>query len=555
MKRTYLLSLLLLFFTTIVFIRVPFFDFTLLEDTTHLDSHPQFSTTPKTQILDLWKKPYLIYMPLTYSIWRVAGHLTKQKNLETIPRAKTGVPKEFRFNSTIFHLLPLAFHLGTVFILFWLLCFLTRHPLGSFFGALFFAIHPVQVESIAWVSGLKEPLAGFWGILSLFLFLIGQETSPKSKIFKFFFLCSTLSFLLSLFSNPSSITLPIAFSVLIYFPYKKERFLLSSKLLALWMGLAAPLIWLQGSTQSWIHIANLQINLKEKTILALDSLSFYFSKILLPLHLGVDYGRAPDWVLTQTSIYTTASVFFVFIFSLTLFLKWNKMNWALACEGFFLATLLPLFIFNRLLFQTSSSVADHDLYFALVGVALAIAFSLKFFIKKSWVQNIAVLILVILAIRTYFQTGYWKDTPTLLTHALEINSKSALAYRTLGYYFEREENYEKAISHFHSSSRLSPQISDFHQLGTLYLALKNFKEAKLNYEKALSINPLSSSDYHGLGLSWMGLGNKLLAQENFAKAHAFSPSQLTSLNALRQVKRELYSTHKTSRKARSQNRR
>lgn len=539
LKRTYSLSLLLLLMTGLVFSRVPFFDFVLLEDPTHLDSHPQFSSAIKTNTLSLWKKPYLIYMPLTYSVWRMAEKIGTPKKIETIPRTKTGVLKEFRFYPMIFHLLPLLFHLGTVFILFWLLCFLTHHPLGSFFGALFFAIHPIQVESVAWVSGLKQPLAGFMGLSAILIFLIGQELPPKTRLFKGLYGLSTILFLMALFSNPSSLSIPIATAVLLFFLYKKERFLFSGRLLVYWLILAVPVLWWGRSTRLWTHTSNIPLTLKEKIILALDSLSFYFSKILFPMHLGIDYGRTPDWVLTQTSVYTTASIFFIFIFSLTLFLRWNKFHWALAGEGFFIASLLPLFLFNRLLFQTSSSVADHDLYLALVGISIVIAFRLKTALKQQSIQLVVILTLVLLATRTYFQTGIWKNSSTLLTHALKINSESSLAHRNLGLYFEREENYEQAVSHFKSAAELSPQPIDFNKIGNIYLSLNRPGEAKTSFEKALALNPLSATDYHGLGLSWLSLGNKLLAQENFAKANALSPRQISSLNALHQVKRAM----------------
>lgn len=556
LKRTYSLSFLLILITSITFIRVPFFDFVLLEDPTHLDSHPQFSSSIKTSALDVWKKPYLIYMPLTYSVWRSASLVSPPKSLQAIPRTRTGVLKEFRFNSVLFHFLPLLFHLLAVFTLFWLLCFMTRHPVGSFFGALLFAIHPLQVESVAWVSGLKQPLGGFLGLSAILFFLLAQETPPISKTFKLLYGVASLLFLMSVLSNPSFVAIPLVTGSLMYFLYKRERFLFSSRLLVYWILASIPILGWGQSTRSWSHTAHLPINVKEKVVLGLDSLSFYFSKILFPLHLGIDYGRTPEWVLTQTSVYTTASIFFIFIFSFTLFLRWNKIHWALACEAFFISALLPTLVFNRLLFQTSSSVADHDIYLALGGVAMATAFILKSHINKSFVQFSLIFVFVLLATKTFFQTGTWRNTSSLLSHALKINSQSSLAHRTLGFHFEREEDFEQSISHFKSAVALSPQNLDFHKLGTIYLSLGKPLEAKTNYEKALALNPLSSADYHGLGLSWLGLGNKLLAQENFSKANALAPRQLSSLNALNQVKREMFTeTQQTEKKRRRRARR
>ncbi|MFM8314613.1 MAG: tetratricopeptide repeat protein [Deltaproteobacteria bacterium] len=551
MKRTYLLSFFLILLTLIVFIRVPFFDFVILEDTTHLDTHPHFTDPNPKQILEMWKKPFLNYPPLTYTLWGVSAFLSSPKPLSEMSHSQTGVLKDFRFQPVIFHSLPLLFHLGTVFLVFWLFCFLTSHPLGSFFGALLFAIHPVQVESVAWVSSLKEPLGGFLGVLASMLFLIGEETPPRSKTFKFLFTLSSGVFLLSLLSNPSSIAFPLILLAILFFLYKKERFIHGAKGLVVWILIALPFFAISNQSLPWSHSAPPKLILKEKVLLALDSLSFYFSKIMLPIHLGVDYGRTPEWVLNDTSIHTTAALFFVFLLALTLFLRWYKIQWALASGSLFICALLPVFVLNRKVFQASSSVADRDLYLALLGASLAVAFLIKYFSQKTWVTLGLTLFLVALGSRSYFQTGYWKNSMRLLTHALEINSESSIAHYSLGYYYEREESYDKAISHYKAAGALDPQIANFHRLGEIYLVLKQFDQAKYHFEQALLLNPLSSSSYQGLGLSYLGLGNRLLAQDNFAKANALSTRTLASSNILRSYAREKTLSRKSNKHRKS----
>ena len=529
-----------------VFIRVPFSDFVLLEDTTHLDSQPYFSKLTKTNILDIWKRPYLNYMPLTYSIWAIAAHLTERKPLDEMAHSKSGVLKDFRFSPVLFHILPLTFHLMTAFLLFWLFCFLTHHPLGSFLGALLFAIHPIQVESVAWVSSLKDTLSGFLGVLSIFIFILAQESPPKSKTFKFFIFSSTCAFFLSLCSAPSAIAIPLITLLICFYFYKRERFQYASRFLLGWGLLTIPFFVFQYTSSSNQNFLTNLPPLKEQILVSLDSLSFYFSKIILPLHLAVDYGRNTAWVLTQTAIHTTASIFFVFIFALTLFLKWNKMKWALACEAIFLAGLIPTFLFQRLLFQPYSSVADKDLYLSMIAVGLAVAFITKQTSKKPAIALGFMLILIFFGTRSFFQTFYWKDTPHLLNHALEINSESALAHNTLGHFYEKMEDYNKAVSHFTSALILNPESASYHRMGAIHLAMGNFSAAKTIYEKALLLHPLSSVDFHGLGLSWMGLGNKAMAQDNFAKASALSPRDWASSNAVKQLKRDLFPKNKTA---------
>lgn len=538
LKRLYFLNFLLLSITTLVFSRVPFFDFSLIEDTTHLDTNPQFTQITKETFSEVWKTPSPVYMPITYTFWAIAGKASHPKSFAEIPRTKTGVPKSFRFHPFWFHLLPLLFHLGTASLIFWFFCFLTSHPLASFLGALFFAIHPIQVESVAWVSGLKETLGGFFGVLAMCFFLLGEETPPKSKSFKFFLLASTLSFMLSLFSNPRSIAVPLILSGLMFFQYKKPRFLHAGKNLLLWIIFATPFLISHRLSKSWAQPRVVPLDIKSKVLLYLDSLSFYLGKILMPLHLGIDYGRTPEWVLTQTPVHTTAILFFVFFLALTLFLKWNKIQWALACESMIVLSLIPIYLFDRLLFQSSSSVADRDLYLGMIGISLAFAYISKFHLKKAWVSVTLLVWMVLLGTRSFFQTGYWANSQRLLSHALEINSESVLAHHTLGYLYEREEKYQEAISHYKTAGELNPQVGEFHRLGSIFLSMNQPNEAKTYFEKALIINPLSAESYHGLGLTYLELKNKPLARESFAKAIALSPNHLGSANALRYFQRE-----------------
>jgi hypothetical protein len=241
--------------------------------------------------------------------------------------------------------------------------------------------------------------------------------------------------------------------------------------------LILPFIIFQNSSPSWAQSPSSSLDLKQKVILGLDSLSFYFGKLLIPFNLGIDYGRTPNWVFGHTSVHTTAILFFIFILALTLFLRWNRLNWALASEGLVLSALLPIFLLNRLLFQTSSSVADRDLYFAMIGIGLAVAHLTRRWMHKPIYKLTLLSYLVIIGIQTYFQTLYWSDTRRLLTHALEINSESAIAHHTLGYWNEREENYPKAIEHYVAAGKLDPKLSDFNRLGNIYLVLKQFNQA------------------------------------------------------------------------------
>lgn len=535
LKRLVSLNLFLIFVTALVFIRVPSFDFSLLEDPSHLDSGASFSRINKTTFSTPWKKSSSIFMPVTYSLWGWVAQLSQSKSLNSVPQTQTGLPKQFQFSPFLFHLIPLLLHLLTASLLFWLFCFLTSHPTASFIGALCFAIHPVQVESVAWVSGLKETLGGFLGVFSLCVFFLQEEMAPRSKSFKVFLGLSTISFFTALLSNPKTIAIPLMAGGIMFFIYKRPRFVHGAKTLILWLCGSIPLIMLQQTTVSFTHFRNGPLDLKQKILIYLDSLSFYFGKVLMPFHLGVDYGRTAEWVLTQTSVHTTAILFFIFLLGLTLFLRWNKIAWALACESIILTSLIPIYLFERLQFQPSSMVADHDLYLTMIGIGLTLAFSYKTFKAISWVPKIALYLLLLLGTRTFFQTGYWKNTQSLLDHALKINPSSILAHQTLGLFFEKEENYSEAISHYKIALELKPRATEFYRLGKIYLALNNSAEAKNYFEKALTLNPLFAEAYYGIGLSYLGLKNPLLAQENFAKALALSPGHLSSPTSSNQM--------------------
>jgi hypothetical protein len=281
--------LLLVLITALALSPVLFADFIRLDDYSHLFENPQLRRMSISGLGALWTKPYFnLYIPITYSVWWA---LTMVGSLF----GKLGQ------TAWLFHAFNLAVHLANVTLVFVIVRMLIRVVGPStapkhdsldnsiaVIAALFFALHPVQVESVAWISELKGELACMFGLLGLWW----HYRSTKRLLVAAFFVAAMLS-------KPSAIVFPAV--VLLIDRIVLRKSLAKSAITSTLYG-AALLIFalvtkhLQPDfDQDFIPTAG------QRLIVATDAISFYVGKVLVPFPLAADYGRSPRVVLEHTS--------------------------------------------------------------------------------------------------------------------------------------------------------------------------------------------------------------------------------------------------------------
>ncbi|HEY7088013.1 MAG TPA: tetratricopeptide repeat protein, partial [Tepidisphaeraceae bacterium] len=312
-------------------------------------------------------------------------------------------------------------------------------------GAMLFAIHPVQVQAVAWVSGLKDVLSGFLALVAVWQYFVGTRRS---------YVIATIAMFAATLAKPSAMVTPLI--VLIIDVLVMKRPLRSSlRSLWIWFALALPAAILTKLAQPPTGVP--AAPLWARPLVAMDSLTFYIGKLLLPVGLTVDYGRTPMRVFHGPLFYLSWLVPLI-IFGVCMLSRRRPMQYLAAC-AIFVAGVLPVLGFTPFQYQKISGVADHYIYLSMLGPALAIAL----FVADHPTRLVVVaagILLGMLAVLTVRQTGFWHDDAALFAHNIAINPASGLAHLNLGAALERGGDLDGAEREYREALRIDPNDAD-----------------------------------------------------------------------------------------------
>jgi hypothetical protein len=466
---------LLILISLLVLGRVCFAHFLVWDDNFNVRLNPAFLPPTAASIWHLWTSPsFFLYIPVTYTVWGAiswatqsadaAGHITQA------PWA--------------FHSANLAVHLIAVSIVFRTLRLLDLSIFGCFCGALLFAIHPLQVETVAWVSGFRDLLAGALCLAAARQYLLyARESDVRAG--RMHYLWATLAFLCATLSKSTACTLPLWIAALdrlaVGRPWRK---ILPPA--AAWLLIAVPVALIARSLQdarSPIHIP-----IWQRPFIAGDSIAFYLAKLVWPVHLSVDYGRTPTAVLASGQCYWDWII--PAVIAIALILGRRRRPLLLLAGVSFLVGLLPVLGLTAFLFQYLSTTADHYLYLSMFGPAVALAWLVSVSSNRM-LHSITLVALLACCLLTFHRAGYWKDDRTLWPRVIAENPRSFAAYTNLGIAYTDNEDYVNAIDCFARAVALRPQediahndlANALHQAGRLSEAIVA-KQRTLDIERA-----------------------------------------------------------------------
>lgn len=476
-------SLFLALLLLVVFFPVTGFDFLYLDDRLNVQANPLIQNFSLTSFLHFWRQPYEgLYIPLTYTFWGLVATITGGGT------ALAPAP---------FHFANLLLHLATVTTLFSLLRRLVKDDWGAAAGALVFALHPLVVEPVAWVSELKGLLSGFFALLALRYFVLPSRVAAGlglSRLGERRYLLATLFFIGAILAKPSALILPLLAALLGYLmlarPFKELGYELAP-----WLLLAVPVALVTRSAQPESQLTFVP-HLAELVLVAGDALTFYLHKLLWPLSLGPDYGRTPEVALASKALLFTGLLPWGLLgVALTKRLRpWLVVPAIPACA------LLPVLGFIPFTFQGTSTVADRYCYLALLGPALGVALLLARY-RGRGVRLGMVILLVVLAGLSSLQLRYWRDSPTLDRHVLEVNPRSWSSQYNLGMHCLEEQRLDEALGYFHEVVRLQPgAYLAYFSIGYIHDLQNHPAEAIENYRTTLRLKPDYLPPSSNLGL-------------------------------------------------------
>jgi tetratricopeptide (TPR) repeat protein len=503
----------------VVFAPIVGHELTLWDDSFNLWRNPRMNPPTLESLRYYWThEAFGLYAPLTYSVWLLLARLAHLPEPNAL-----GV----QLDPAYFHAASLVLHVVNAAIVWALLRRMVRNDLAAAVGAAAFALHPVQVETVAWAAGLKDLLSSTLSLVALWLFVAGIEIGEGQSTRRRAVLAgATLSFLLALLAKPGAMVVPLIAFLLSVWGLERPARGTALRLLP-WVGASLACAFVVRLTQSTHSVV--PTPLWARPILAGDTLTFYAFKLVWPARLGIDYGWQPLGLLR------TAWFYFLWMPSVAL-LAWlwrvrgsRPQVWAGA--AIFVAVVFPVLGFVPFIFQSVSHVADHYLYLALLGPALALASVLARHPTRL-VYAVAVAALVMLGIRSAAQVETWQSDVALFRHAIAVNPESHAAWYHLGYAQRLRGDLPGAERSLRTAIRQDPRAWEpRHHLASVLLDTGRPAESAMQMREAIAMRSQapgysaadSLDDRIGTGEAFLSAGRFDDAAEEFRTVLRFRP--------------------------------
>jgi Tfp pilus assembly protein PilF len=435
------------------------------------------------------------------------------------------------------HLTNLLLHAANTALLFLLLRRLTAATWRSAVVAALFALHPLHVESVAWISERKDVLSTFFGLLSLWAYAchaqcltgdicrLTRTDSVLSRVTcrsSHFYWLALLFFALGLMSKPMLVTLPLVMLLLDWWPLQRvtsgqwpvagNRSLVLEKTPFFLLSAASCVVTFIAQQKGGAVTTLTRISLSQRLDNAFVSYARYLGKTFWPVNLAVLYPLPAHW----NAGLVIFSVLLVIGLSVAAVWVGRKHPYVPVGWFWFVMTLVPVIGLVQVGIQ---SMADRYTYLPLIGVFMVLVWGFGAVcagrrLPGPLIIFLAMTVLAVCAVRTRDQLRYWRNDETLFRHTLAVTENNYLAYNNLGTCLSEKGQLAEAMDCFHKSLQIKPDDSDvLYNLGNAFARLGNWDEAINNYKRALQIVPNQPDILDNLGFAFA-------ARKQFADAIA-----------------------------------
>ena len=478
------------------------------DDNEHLTGNP--CIVGPLGFKDIWTASQSYYYPLVLTSFWI---LHKFVDLNPLP----------------YHLLTVFMHAGSAVLLWRLL-----QRLGvkaAWLGAALWALHPVMVQSVAWITELKNTQSCFLYLLSILFFLKASDVDEALHQRRWRFAISLLFFAMAITSKSATVMLPVVLGLCLWWRNGRVSrrdlvqllpFFLISVVASAWT------IWEQKFHSGALGVEWSQ-TLPERFAIAGWDIWFYLGKLIWPSGLSFFY---PQWKIDTGKL----STFLPLVGAIGgLFFLWYARNGRLrplfVAAFYFVVSLFPVLGFFNVYFFRFSFVSDHFQYLAAMGplalAATGIAELGQSIAKgKSWLQSVlGGALLLILGILSWHQANYYTDAETLYRMSIDRNPKSWVAYTNLGAVFLQRRQLDEAISYCQRALEIKPDAPETqYNLGNCFLAKGDFALAIGPYRTALRTEPGNVRTHNNLAACLAGIGRIEQALEEWREAIRVDPN-------------------------------
>jgi len=436
----------------------------------------------------------------------------------------------YGLNAGGYHFTNLILHILSTLLLFRLFSTMTGEIWKSAFVAAFFALHPLHVESVAWVSERKDVLSAFFWMLTLCLYVFYTEKQSIKR-----YLLVVFSFVLALLSKPMVVTLPVIMILLDYWPLKRFEnhnrlsdaisWQIKEKLPLLALSIIFAIITFFAQHDS----SGVYFSVVARLANAPVAFITYIIKTFWPYHLAVFYpfpSQISVWQAVTTSCLIVIITSFIIVQS-------KKRPYLFVGWLWYAIILLPVIGIVQV---GNHSMADRYTYLPLIGIGIMLAWGAPDLshhktLSEKILFPAAILFLAFLTFLAWKQCGYWKNSNALFSYALQATKNNYIAHGSLGIALFKEGKTEDAIHHFNQAILIRPDYyKPYDSRGVAYDKLGQYEQAIADFNEAIRLNPEYAASYNNRGAVYDKSGRYEKAIEEYNTAIRLKPEYADAYN-------------------------
>jgi len=429
------------------------------------------------------------------------------------------------------HLTSLLLHTANTLLLFAVLNSMTAALWQSAFVAAAFALHPLHVESVAWISERKDVLSTLFWLLTMAAYLCYvRQHSAK------WYMVTLLTFAMGLMAKPTLVTLPFVLLLLDFWPLNRlNRNAVLEKLPFILLSAAFGIITV--FAQQAKGIIRLDVPLLVRIADAAVSPLAYIEKMFWPARLAVFYPRHSG---KPPLLYAALAAAILLAISVAIIFLARNRKYLLVGWFWYLGTLVPV---SGLIKVGSGAfaMADRYTYVSLTGLFIIIAWGLadltaKWRYRKPALVLSALAVLSVLSVSTFIQLQYWRNSIALFEHALDVTTANSTAHYNLACALGSQGRFDEAITHYRQSLLIKPDNPGAHySLGFALQSKGSLDEAIAHYRCALQLNPDYANAHYSLGSALQLQGKLDEAVTHYRHALRLKPDDLEALCNLGEI--------------------